>query len=241
MADMTLPSARGDMTVYSATPSRPGPWPGVVLIHDAFGLTRVAREHSDWLASEGFLTAAPKLFEPRGMRHMISCVKAAMKEIAERRGPMFDDVETTRSWLAKQPGCSGRIGVIGFCMGGGFAIALAPGRGFSASSVNYGRLPDDAETYLTGACPVIGSFGAKDSSLRGVAGRLEKILTAQNVPHDVKEYPDCGHSFLEDHRRGEVPTLFLMLGRFFHAGFHEPSARDAQARILAFFDKHLRT
>ena len=76
-----------------------------------------------------------------------------------------------------------------------------PHRGFAASSVNYGTAPKNAYTagFLTRACPIVASYGGRDRSLRGAAARLEKALTAAGVEHDVKEYSQAGHEFLNDH------------------------------------------
>jgi carboxymethylenebutenolidase len=240
MTDVMIQTRGGVMPAYVAVPAGTGPWPGVVVVHDFTGMSHDLRNQADWLASEGFLAAAPDLYY-WGSR--LRCLWTIMREVTAGRGRTVADINAVRDWLADRDDCSGRIGVIGFCMGGGYALALATGHGYAASSTNYGGCPGHAEQALAGACPVAGSYGGKDRSPMGAsaAARLERALTALGVQHDIKVYPEAGHGFINDHDATDMTPLLVILNKVSGTRYHEPSALDARRRIAAFFHHHLET
>jgi carboxymethylenebutenolidase len=232
LPDLSYNASSGQLRAYLALPRSEGPWPGVVVIQDVLGLTDDIRQQCDRLAAGGYLALAPDLYSGRGPR----CVIATIQGSRSGRGPAYDDIEAARRWLIERDDCTGRVGIIGFCMGGGFALLSAPRYEFAAASVNYGDVPEGAVERLRGACPIVASYGRRDRRLRGEAQRLEAALTELGVPHDVKEYPEAGHSFLN---RINVGPLFLPLARLAGFDYHHPSAEDAWRRIFAFFDQYL--
>lgn len=218
---------------YLATPAGAGPWPGVVMIHEIFGLDDVNRRHADRLAAAGYLTLAVDLYSQGGARR---CLVATMRSLMRGQGRAFTDIEVARQWLGASPLCTGRVGVLGFCMGGGFALLTAD-TGFDVASVSYGQLPKDLDEAVSGACPMVASFGSVDLTLRGAAGKLELALTQAGVEHDVKQYPGAGHAFMNDEASGPRPLrpLFRVAG----VKPDPAAAADAWQRIENFFTAHL--
>ena len=218
---------------YLARPEGDGPWPGVVLIHEIFGVDDVMRRQAQRLAHAGYLTLAVDLYSDGGARR---CLVSTMRSLYSGRGRAYVDIASARQWLLDSPLTSARVGVIGFCMGGGFVLASA-GEGFEAGAVNYGQLPKDYETVLANACPMVASFGGRDRSLRNVANRLEEALAAAGVAHDVKEYANAGHSFMNDAPVGPRPLRPLL--KVAGMGPRPEEAADAWRRIEEFFARHL--
>jgi carboxymethylenebutenolidase len=121
---------------YLASPAGTGPWPAVVMIHEIFGLDDVMRGHADRLAGLGYLTLAVDLFSAGSNAR---CLVTTMTTMIRGHGRAFADIRAARDYLAGSRDCTGKIGVIGFCMGGGFAL-LSASDGYDAAAVNYGQL-----------------------------------------------------------------------------------------------------
>ena len=146
-------------------------------------------------------------------------------------GAVVDDLDAARAMLAERADCTGRIGVAGFCMGGGFALVMGT-KGFDASAPFYPSPMREYGFLTAGTCPVVASYGRRDILNIGTAPRLKETLDRAGVDNDVKVYPEVGHSFANE--LAAQPLLRIV-------GFGHDAAvtDDAYRRVFDFFGAHL--
>ena len=229
--DLTLYLPGDPIPGYLAMPSETGPWAGVVVLHQAFGLDDDIRRITDRLAALGYLAVAPDLLAKGGFR----CLARLFLDVQRGQGDSVDTVQDVVDWVSGRSDCSGRVGVIGFCVGGGLAFLIGLTGTVDAVASNYGKAPR-AER-LARSCPVVASYGRKDRVFARAARVAETGLTAAQVDHDVKVYDDAGHGFMnqvEGHRLMRALTWPVMT-----VDYNRDAAEDAWTRIETFFARHL--
>ena len=214
-------------------PSSPGPWPAIVAIHELFGIDDEMVKQVRHLAGLGYLALMPDLYTDGGARR---CLIGTLRSLRSGRGKAYADIEAARLQLLADPSCNGAVGVLGFCMGGGFALMTAAS-GFVVASANYGDVPRHVEDTLAGACPIVGSYGRKDVLNRGASAKLEAALSRLDIPHDIKEYPGAGHAFMNSELNGWPWTRPIV--KVLNFGPRPDAAADAWRRIDAFLHEHL--
>lgn len=218
-----------------AVPEGAGPWPAVVMVHEVFGIDQNMQAQMMRLASAGYVVLMPDLYSRGGAR---KCLTATFRALASGTGQAFEDISAAREFVMARPDVTTKVGVIGFCMGGGFALLLA-NQGYDVAASNYGMLPKDMETALSGACPILGNYGAQDKQLTGAKQKLDSTLDKLQVEHDIKEYPDAGHAFMNPTQGGG--PIFGTLLRVSGAKPNPAAAADAWNRIEGFFGEHLKS
>src|ERR1700682_1979247 len=207
---------------YLVTPDGPGPHPGVVVIHEAHGLNENIKGISERFGSEGYVALAVDLFTGRNRavcmaRYMTGLLLGSVNAYG------IHDLKTALTFLAKNRDVDAqRMGAIGFCMGGGFAIAWACSDSrLKAIAPFYGTNPRPLEM-VSRLCPVVGSYPEKDFTAR--AGRaLDKALEQHGIARDIKVYPGAKHSFFNDSG----------------GSYDKAAAEDSWARVQQFFGQQL--
>lgn len=192
--------------------------PGVVLVHDVWGLADHTRDLARRLAAEGFCVLAIDLYR-RESEVEITNPGVWMRNLSDPQA--LADLEEAAETLAADERCTGKVGVMGFCMGGMYALLSAcGGRGIEASVAFYGLLSHahgilHAEEGLDPArkpreplvaaaqqsVPLLCLFGDRDEFVPvSDIEMLRDALDATEIESEVVLYPDCGHAFLNDTR-----------------------------------------
>ena len=237
MQPVTVPVPDGSsLKAEIVLPEGDGPHPGVVILHELFGFNSDIRRIAQRFADNGYAAICPDLYS-QGSR--ASCLTSILSAMAKNRYDLrMAPIVAARDVLAAHEAVDGeRIGIAGFCQGGGFAVVAATNPGFKASAVFYGEVPED-QARLAGACPVIASYGGKDKVMGAkTVQRLEDHLDALGVTHQVKVYPDAGHSFMSTY-----DGATKVLAKFptpMRVGYNEAAAEDSWERMLTFFGTHV--
>jgi carboxymethylenebutenolidase len=232
---MTIESVQisPELNAAIAVPEGNGPWPAVVMVHEVFGIDENMRAQMLRLASAGYVVIMPDLYSRGGIR---KCLTATFRSLASGFGQAFEDIEAAKKLVLARKDTTGKVGVIGFCMGGGFALLLA-NDGYQASVSNYGMLPKNMDEALAGACPILGNYGAKDKQLAKAKVQLDESLTKLGVEHDIKMFDEAGHAFMNP-KQGGGPVFGTLL-RVTGAKPNQEAAKEAWVRIESFFSKYL--
>lgn len=204
----------------------------IIAIHDIFGLTEDIRRIARRLADAGYPAVVPDLYDNGSMKPL--CVTKTLMAHETGKGLAFEQLDSARQWLLAEPGLNvTKVGVMGFCMGGRFALLYGQRAPISVVAPFYGMVPPKTEA-LQGICPVVGGWGAKDWIMGHHGERLAKHLEVLGVKHDVKTYPDAGHSYMNNHDT----VFFRDLGDYspLRAKYSEAEAEDSWRRVFAFFD-----
>ena len=203
---------------YLALPDESDPHPGVVVIHEAQGLNDHMKDITHRLVGAGYVALAVDLFTDRNRaicmaRYMTGMLAGSVNRYG------IDDLKSALTYLAKLPPVDAqRMGAIGFCMGGSFAIAWAcTDSRLKAIAPFYGSNPRPLEV-VKRLCPVVGSYPGQDFTAR--AGRaLDGALDTYGIARDIKIYPGARHSFFNNEVRS----------------YNQEAATDSWRRVMDFF------
>jgi len=236
-----LRSADRKFAAHAATPVMPGKYPGLVVIHEIFGVTPWLMGVAERLSGRGFLTLAPDLFTgpvhprftPEVALRMMPLVwqmpvdqridegafRAALKghrpddvDIAWRLArlgqgldwipPVMGDLKACVAHLRSLPDCSGKVGAIGFCIGGRLAFHLATVEPtLNAAVVFYGAGPREEEIERI-ACPVLGLYGEDDEHITKDVPRVEAAMKRFGKSFEREVYNRTGHAFAREGSKG---------------------------------------
>jgi carboxymethylenebutenolidase len=224
---ITVPSPQGNGNIkgYFVKPAKAtGKLPGVIVIHENRGLNPYIEDVARRLGTANFIAFAPDGLTSVG--GFPGDNEAGGKLFAQvDKAKMTEDFVAAARWLKARPDCSGKIGAVGFCFGGGMAnqLAVRLGSDLAAAVPYYGSQPPAADVSKIKA-PIMAQYASLDTRINGGWPAYEEALKANNVPYTMHMYECTNHGFHND----TTPR------------YDEAAAKLSWQRTLDFFNKHLR-
>ena len=223
---VTFPSGSEKGMALLVTPAGKGPSPAVIVIQEWWGLNDWVKDQARALAGEGYVALAVDLYRGKVTSNPDEAHQL-MNGLAPDRA--MRDLKGAFAYLQGRPDVKkDRIGVIGWCMGGRYSLALATEEpGLAAAVAYYGAPPTDAAAIARIKAPVLGNFGGEDKGPSPEQVKaFEAAMKSAGKAVDVKIYEGAPHAFANANNPWK--------------GYREAAAKDAWARTTAFFAQRLK-
>jgi carboxymethylenebutenolidase len=218
---VSFPSNGSRAEGYLSLPAS-GKGPGVIVIQEWWGLVPHIKEVADRLAAEGYVALAPDLYHGKTTTEPDEAGKMMM---AMKMDQAAQDMAGAYDYLKAHDACTGKMGSVGFCMGGGLSLYIATLRPVDACVVYYGVLPGVQPDLSKLRGPVLGHYADHDEwASPAAAHALEEQIKAAGAKAEFHIYPDTQHAFFNDTRPGI---------------YNASAAKTSWERTLAFYKKHL--
>jgi carboxymethylenebutenolidase len=225
----TVSYKSGDETVQAVlyTPAGKGPFPAIIIIHEWWGLNDWVKDQAAKLAEQGYVALAIDLYRGK-VATTPDQAHEIMRGVPEDRAKR--DLHAAFKFLADQPNVKqARIGAIGWCMGGGYALDVALQEPtLAADVINYGHLATDADALRKINAPILGLFGGLDQGIpANDVKKFAETLRGMGKKIDIKIYDDAGHAFENPNNKGDP-------------GYRAADAADAWKRTVNFLADNLK-
>lgn len=207
------------------TPSGNGPFPGIIVIHEWWGLNDWVKEQGSKLSDQGYVTLAIDLYRGK-VATTPEQAHEIMRGVPEDRAKR--DLDAAFHYLQSLPNIKkNKIGAIGWCMGGGYSLDLALEEPeLAADVINYGHLATDDGAIKKINAPILGLFGAQDQGIPPEdVKKFGKTLDKMGKKADITIYPDAGHAFENPNNKD---------------GYRPQDAADAWNKTVSFFASTLK-
>jgi len=229
-ADVQYPAADGaSINAYVTRPKADGRRPAVIVVSDNTGLEDHNRDIGRRLAKAGYVAIVPDVLSREGGTSSFPNNEAVAKAVATLTDDnLMKDFMGAQNYLKRQSFVEpNKIGVIGFCWGGGKAFLFTTeSKDLAASVIYYGPIPQDLDAVKNITAPVLGNYAGLDKPITSQVPRLAEEMKKYGKSYDYKIYPDAPHAFNSDVRPDR---------------YRPEAAKDAWNRTLAFFKQHLQS